>query len=85
MISYFLIKHYFLLVMGGTCIHSISIKNNEVQVFYQGNISLLVRCRKQIAGERKLNILIEHPALILFYSWLFFSVPTKMFILTYCC
>lgn len=54
--------------------------NNEMQLFYQGNISLLVRCRKQIVGKGKMNILIEHSALILFSSWLFFSVPTKMFI-----
>jgi len=27
--------------------------NNEMQLFYQGNMSLPVRCRKQIVGKDK--------------------------------
>lgn len=38
-----------------------------------------VTCKKWIVGKGKINILIEHLALILFYTWLFFFVLTKMF------
>lgn len=67
--------------MGGG-VYIVSVFNNhEMQLFYHDNISLLVRCRKQIVGKGRINILIEHSALILFYSWLFSSIPTKMSIL----
>lgn len=38
-----------------------------------------VTCKKWIVGKGKINNLIEHSALILSYSRLFFSVPTKVF------
>lgn len=47
-------------------------------VCLRGNISLLVMCRKHAL---RISISDEHSALILFYSWIFFFVPIKMFFL----